>query len=190
MEHEIAVTEDSRARPSVKYVIILAAGIGAILLFLLASAGADTGLFERKYRLLIQLNAGFVLFLMGMVGYLLWRLRRRLNAGVFGSRLALRLLLVFSLMAILPGALVYGVSVQFLSKSIESWFDVKVDRALEGGLNLGRTILDNLLEELRKKRGLPRLCWLTSPDHLWRRSIRSLTNQRCSKPRYSIRTAP
>ncbi|HET7061474.1 MAG TPA: ATP-binding protein [Nitrosospira sp.] len=134
-----------------KYVIILAAGLGAILLFLLASAGADTDLFERKYRLLIRLNAGFVLFLMGVVGYLLWRLRRRLSAGVFGSRLALRLLLVFSLMAILPGVLVYGVSVQFLSKSIESWFDVKVDRALEGGLDLGRTILDNRLEELRKK---------------------------------------
>ncbi|MDN5836220.1 MAG: ATP-binding protein, partial [Nitrosospira sp.] len=88
---------------------------------------------------------------MAVVGYLLWRLRRRLNAGVFGSRLALRLLLIFSLMAVLPGALVYGVSVQFLGKSIESWFDVKVDRALEGGLNLGRTILDNLLEELRNK---------------------------------------
>jgi len=135
----------------VKYVIIIAAGLGAILLFLLASAGADTGLFERKYRLLIRLNVGFVLALMAVVGYLLWRLRRRLNAGVFGSRLALRLLLILSLMAILPGALVYGVSVQFLSKSIESWFDVKVDRALEGGLDLGRTILDNLLGELRSK---------------------------------------
>jgi nitrogen fixation/metabolism regulation signal transduction histidine kinase len=135
----------------VKYVIIIAASLGAILLFLLASAGADTGLFERKYRLLIRLNVGFVLALMAVVGYLLWRLRRRLNAGVFGSRLALRLLLIFSLMAILPGALVYGVSVQFLSKSIESWFDVKVDRALEGGLDLGRTILDNLLDELRSK---------------------------------------
>jgi nitrogen fixation/metabolism regulation signal transduction histidine kinase len=135
----------------VKYVIIIAAGLGAILLFLLASAGADTGLFERKYRLLIRLNVGFVLALMAVVGYLLWRLRLRLNAGVFGSRLALRLLLIFSLMAILPGALVYGVSVQFLSKSIESWFDVKVDRALEGGLDLGRTILDNLLGELRSK---------------------------------------
>ena len=134
-----------------KYVIIIAASLGAILLFLLASAGADTGLFERKYRLLIRLNVGFVLALMAVVGYLLWRLRRRLNAGVFGSRLALRLLLIFSLMAILPGALVYGVSVQFLSKSIESWFDVKVDRALEGGLDLGRTILDNLLDELRSK---------------------------------------
>jgi len=151
MEHKIAIAKTSRQYPPVKYVIILAAGFGAILLFLLASAGADTGLFERKYRLLIRLNAGFVLLLMGVVGYLLWRLRRRLNAGVFGSRLALRLLLVFSLMAVLPGALVYGVSVQFISKSIESWFDVKVDRALEGGLDLGRTILDNLLEELRNK---------------------------------------
>lgn len=123
------------------------------MLFLLASAGADTDLFERKYRLLIRLNVGFVLFLMGVVGYLLWRLRRRLNAGVFGSRLALRLLLIFSLMAVLPGALVYAVSVQFLGKSIESWFDVKVDRALEGGLNLGRKILDNRLEELRYMAG-------------------------------------
>ena len=134
-----------------KYVIIIGAGLGAVMLFLLATAGADTGLFERKYRLLIRINVGFVLFLMTVVGYLLWRLRRRLKAGVFGSRLALRLLLIFSLMAVLPGALVYGVSVQFLGKSIESWFDVKVDRALEGGLNLGRTILNNLLEELHNK---------------------------------------
>lgn len=134
-----------------KYVVIIGIGLGLVMLFLLATAGADTGLFERKYRLLIRLNVGFVVFLMGVVGYLLWRLRRRLKAGVFGSRLAVRLLLLFSLMAILPGALVYGVSVQFLGKSIESWFDIEVDRALEGGLNLGRGMLDNLLDELQEK---------------------------------------
>src|SRR3954452_25567519 len=153
VEHEISVTQDSRARTLVKYIIILAAGVGAILLFLLASAGADTGLFERKYRLLIRLNAGFVLFLMAVGGYLLWRLRRRLNAGVFGSRLAVRLLLVFSLMAVLAGALVYSVWVQFLSKSTESWFDVTVDRALAGGLDLARTPLDTLRDELRTTSG-------------------------------------
>ena len=86
-----------------KYVIIIGAGLGAVMLFLLATAGADTGLFERKYRLLIRVNVGFVLFFMAVVGYLLWRLKRRLKAGLFGSRLALRLLLIFSLMAILPG---------------------------------------------------------------------------------------
>tara|TARA_R110002073_G_scaffold331970_2_gene517280 strand:+ start:961 stop:3126 length:2166 start_codon:yes stop_codon:yes gene_type:complete len=132
-------------------VLIIGAGLGAVMLFLLATAGANTEFLERRYRLLIGLNIIFVLILMVVVGYLLWRLRRRLKSGVFGSRLALRLLLIFSLMAILPGVLVYAVSVQFLEKSIESWFDVKVDRALEGGLNLGHTILDNLLEELQKK---------------------------------------
>lgn len=134
-----------------KYIIIIGAVlISAVMLFLLAIAGDDTDFFERKYQLLIQLNIGFVLFLMTVVGYLIWRLRRRLKKRVLGSRLALRLLLIFSLMAVLPGVLVYSASVQFLSKSIESWFDVKVDQALEGGLNLGRIALDNLLEELRK----------------------------------------
>ena len=134
-----------------KYVLIIAAGIGAVMLFLLATAGANTEFFERRYRLLLGINIVFVAFLMIIVGYLLWRFRRRLKSGVFGSRLALRLMLVFSLMAILPGALVYAVSVQFLEKSIESWFDVKVDRALEGGISLGQTMLENLLSELQKK---------------------------------------
>ncbi|MBP6354254.1 MAG: HAMP domain-containing protein [Nitrosomonas sp.] len=134
-----------------KYVLIIGAGLGAVMLFLLATAGANTDFFERKYRLLLGINIAFVLFLMVIVGFLLWRFRRRLKSGVFGSRLALRLMLIFSLMAILPGALVYAVSVQFLEKSIESWFDVKVDRALEGGLSLGQTMLENLLGELEKK---------------------------------------
>jgi nitrogen fixation/metabolism regulation signal transduction histidine kinase len=55
------------------------------------------------------------------------------------------------MIAVLPGLLVYVVSVQFLSKSIESWFDVRVEKALEGGLNLGRSALENELHELGKK---------------------------------------
>ncbi|MEP7247823.1 MAG: ATP-binding protein [Gammaproteobacteria bacterium] len=85
------------------------------------------------------------------MGYQLLRLRRNLKAGRFGSRLAVRLVLLFALVAVLPGVLVYAVSVQFLGKSIESWFDVRVDRALEGGLNLGRSSLDYLLKETGNK---------------------------------------
>jgi nitrogen fixation/metabolism regulation signal transduction histidine kinase len=70
---------------------------------------------------------------------------------VFGSRLKSRLLLMLSLMAVLPGALVYGVSMQFAVKSIDSWFDVRVDAALEGGLNLGRSVLESLQAELLAK---------------------------------------
>jgi len=57
----------------------------------------------------------------------------------------------FSLIAILPGLLVYAVSVQFLGKSIESWFDIRVEQALEGGLNLGRNSLEAGVKELGKK---------------------------------------
>ena len=54
-------------------------------------------------------------------------------------------------MALVPGALVYTVSVQFLTRSIESWFDVRVDTALEKGLDLARNLLDSRLAELRSK---------------------------------------
>jgi PAS domain S-box-containing protein len=52
---------------------------------------------------------------------------------------------------VLPGVLIYIVSTQFLSRSIESWFDVRVDRALESGLTLGRAVLDNLKDDVSAK---------------------------------------
>ena len=135
----------------VRWLLIAGAGLGAVSLFLLATATANTRLFAGSYDVLLVLNTVMVGLLMALVGYQLWRLRRKLRKGVFGSRLALRLVLLFALVAVLPGALVYAVSVQFLGKSIESWFDVRVDRALEGGLNLGRSSLDYLLKETSNK---------------------------------------
>ncbi len=120
-----------------RWLLLVLACLAAITMFLLATASANTALFARRYDLLLVLNGALVVLLMLLVGYQLWRLSRNLKAGVFGSRLAVRLVLLFALVAVLPGALVYAVSVQFLGKSIESWFDVRVDRALEGGLNLG-----------------------------------------------------
>jgi nitrogen fixation/metabolism regulation signal transduction histidine kinase len=102
---------------------------------------------------LLFFGVALVLGLMVLVGYQLLALRRRVAAGLFGSQLTLRLVLLFALVAVLPGALVYGVSVQFLNKSIESWFDVRVDKALEGGLSLGRTTLENMLKDLTIKAG-------------------------------------
>ena len=137
----------------IRWLLLVFACLGAISLFLLATASANTELFARRYDLLLVLNGALVVLLMLLVGVQLFRLWRNLKAGVFGSRLALRLVLLFALVAVLPGALVYAVSVQFLGKSIESWFDVRVDRALEGGLNLGRGALDFLLRETTNKAG-------------------------------------
>ena len=136
-----------------RWLLVTLVGLGAILLFLLATATANTDLFAGRYDLLLIGNGVLVALLMLLVGYQLLRLVRSLRRGVFGSRLALRLVLLFALVAVLPGALVYAVSVQFLGKSIESWFDVRVDRALDGGLNLGRNALDYLQREAGNKAG-------------------------------------
>ena len=131
----------------VRYSLVLCAGLGVIMLFLLASASENSELFAQHYNALLIVSGSIVAAITALVGYQLWRLLRNWRRGVFGTRLMLRLVLFFSLIAVLPGALVYGVSVQFLGRSIESWFDVRIDRALEGALTLGRGALDDLLAE-------------------------------------------
>ena len=134
-----------------QYILILCVSLGGVLLYLLSKASANSTAFSENYTLLLALSGALVVCLAGLVGYQLWILRRKLKAKIFGAKLTLRLVMLFALMAVLPGMLVYGVSVQFLTKSIESWFDVRVDNALEGGLSLGRSALDNLLRDLTKK---------------------------------------
>jgi len=141
----------SRSPAWVRHLLVLCVGLGAVALFLLATASANTALFASHYPLLLALNGGIAFVLTVLVGYQLFMLRRKLRSRVFGSKLTLRLVLLFTLMAVLPGALVYGVSVQFLAKSIESWFEVRLDKALEGGLNLGRNALDTMLKDLGTK---------------------------------------
>src|SRR5574343_71922 len=126
--------------------------IAGILWFLmLVSTGADTVIFSRNYPLLIGLNIVLALGMLALVGLQLRSLWRDYQAQVFGARLKLRLMLMFGVIAVLPGALVYGVSVQFVTRSIESWFDVRVEKALESGLHLGRSALESMLADLSDK---------------------------------------
>ncbi len=134
-----------------KYLIFVSGAIGITLLYLLTSASANTALFSHHYSSLLILTGVLALGLCALVGYQLWQLKIKLREQVFGAKLMLRLTIFFSLTAILPGLLVYAVSVQFLGKSIESWFDIRVEQALQGGLNLGRNSLENGLKEQTNK---------------------------------------
>ncbi|MGB7501623.1 MAG: PAS domain-containing sensor histidine kinase, partial [Azonexus sp.] len=130
----------------------IAATLGAILWFLLLmSTAADTAIFTRHYPLLIGLNVILALAMVSLVSWQLRSLWRDYRAQIFGARLKLRLMMMFGIVAVLPGALVYGVSVQFVTRSIESWFDVRVEKALESGLHLGHSALDSLLADLTAK---------------------------------------
>jgi len=143
-------TQNWLSRP-MRYALIICVGLGAVALYLLSTAPANTASFAQHYPTLLAVNGALVLALALLVAYQLARLGRRLRRQEFGSRLALRFVLLLAMMSLLPGALVYAVSVKFLARSIESWFEVRVDKALEGGLNLGRGALENQLKELTQK---------------------------------------
>ncbi|MEP7083373.1 MAG: HAMP domain-containing protein, partial [Betaproteobacteria bacterium] len=134
-----------------RYLLLGFGSLGCVLLFLLATASANDEHFAQQLNLLVVLIALIVVVLLLLVGREFWRLLRNWRKGVFGAKLALRIVGLFALIAVLPGALLYGVSVTFLGNSIESWFNVKVDRALDGGIQLGRNALDYLQQDLEKK---------------------------------------
>jgi len=136
---------------TLRYSLIVVSALGCILLFLLASATSNTPLFERHYPVLFGLNITIAVAMVLLIALLVARLRKRYRSGVFGTKLMARLALSFALMGVVPGVLIYLVSVQFLSRSIESWFDVRVDKALESGLSLGRASLDSLLSDVNAK---------------------------------------
>jgi nitrogen fixation/metabolism regulation signal transduction histidine kinase len=131
--------------------IFLCVITGAALVYLMSVASSNNQLFAQNYQLLLYLGGGLALGLMGLITYQLVVLRRKLRERVFGSKLTLRLMVVFALMALIPGGLVYAISFQFLQRSIESWFDVRVDESLNRGIKLARNAMENSLRELEKK---------------------------------------
>jgi len=125
--------------------------IGLVLLLLLTLATNNRELYEQNYARLFVLNVVVAGLLVGVILWMVIRLALRLRRGKFGSRLLVKLAAIFALVGFVPGLLIYVVSYQFVSRSIESWFDVKVEGALTAGLSLGRTALDTLANDLANK---------------------------------------
>jgi nitrogen fixation/metabolism regulation signal transduction histidine kinase len=130
---------------------LAALGAGLVLAFLLGVATNNPALYERHYVWLFWVNvalAGTLVLVIVVAGVrMLWRVSR----GRFGSRLLLKLAAIFALVGVVPGLLIYTVSYQFVSRSIESWFDVKVEGALDAGLALGRGTIDTVVSDLATK---------------------------------------
>ena len=131
-----------------RYVLIAIGALALILLFLLAFAAENSGFLGTYYLSLLSMNAALTGALLIFVVVALARLYVRYRSGKFGSRLMARLVLMFAAIGVLPGLIIFLVSLQFVSGSIDSWFNVKIESALESGLNLGHAALDQAQAEL------------------------------------------
>ena len=135
-----------------RYLIAIAGLVGALLLFLLSKASSSSEFISgNSYTFVLILSGVFILSLIAIIANQIKKLFRNIKKDVIGSRLSMRLVISFTLMAVIPGLIVYLVSVNFLTRSIESWFNVKVESALDGGLKLGQKALDIMLTDLELK---------------------------------------
>ena len=142
----------SASRKSTRWALGVAGAVmcalGLILLFLLMQATNNRELYVRHYAWLFGLN---VLVAAALLVVLLWmgvRLAVRWRQRKFGSRLLFKLAAIFALVGVVPGLLIYVVSYQFVSRSIESWFDVKVEGALSAGVNLASVTLETIANDM------------------------------------------
>ena len=135
-----------------KKIIPVAIGlIGAfalLLLVLLAIASSNTEFFDNYFIWLYAANVVIGVCLTLVILVLTVVIAVRWHRGHFGTRLIAKLAMIFALVGIVPGLILYGVSLQFVSRSIETWFDVQVESALNSGLELGRVTLRVAEEEI------------------------------------------
>jgi nitrogen fixation/metabolism regulation signal transduction histidine kinase len=133
---------------TLRYALITALGITGVFLFLLAAGTGNTQLFDKYYNTLLAVNLVLCVALFTVVFALVWRLVRRRLQNRFGAKITGRFAMAFALTGLVPGIVIYIVSALFLTRSIESWFNTRVDSALESGLKLAQATLDAQLADI------------------------------------------
>ena len=145
------------------FVILVVASLGGSM----AALGSESGSSGVVYLALINFN---LLLIAGLLIYAVRRFvlmfldRRR---GLVGARLHVRLLGIFSALAVLPALLVAGFSVFFLNLAIESWFSNRVTSALDGSIEVAQAYFEeNGNRLLSEARSLARDPSLNDPSFL------------------------
>lgn len=117
-------------------------------LILMSAAIQNSGKFGAMYSVLLILNSAGLLTFITLIAINLRRLIQQLRGREAGAKLTLRMLFIFVTLSVFPVLVVYGFSLDFLRRGIDSWFDVEIDRALNDSLELSRAALGLKMREL------------------------------------------
>ncbi len=120
-------------------------------LFMMSQATQGSARFGQRYSVLLVINAVGLAGLVILIALQVRRLVRDLRLRRAGAQLTLRMLVLFAGLALTPVIIVYGFSLDFLRRGIDSWFDVRIADAMEDALKLSRNALDQRMQGLLKQ---------------------------------------
>ena len=131
--------------------VALLSGLLLIALLMMNAAMQNSDLFGNLYSLLLLVNLVGIVLLLILIGTNIYRLALQYRQQTLGSRLTLRLFVITVVLAVVPVVIVFFFSLQAINRGIDSWFDVKVEKALDDALLLGRTSLDAIKQDMVSK---------------------------------------
>lgn len=135
----------------IKRLLVAMIILGGVLLVALALATRSSINFENQYQILLALNVGTIVVMTVLVIVLGIWLRKRFHKHVFGTRLMTRFALSFALLGVIPSILLFLISTTFVSRTIDTWFNLKLDAALEAGISFGRERLTYTHEQTKEQ---------------------------------------
>lgn len=111
-------------------------------LHLMATAVQNSSELNRLYIPLLLFSIFGLIVLVVMITMQFVRLVRQYRRKKMGSRLTVRMVLLFVLLSLTPLSVVYYYSLDFLLQGIDSWFDIEIDQTMDDALELSQASLD------------------------------------------------
>ena len=116
-------------------------------LYLLADATRSETSFEQLHYWLFPFNVLLLAIFLILIVVNIARLGTQVVRRLPGSRLTLRLLLMFVLLAIVPVGIVYTFSMWLIQEGVDSWFDADVEKALQDSV-INTLVAENITGDL------------------------------------------
>lgn len=159
----------SGAKPIVALFLLLLTSLG-----LLSDAMHSSTSLGRLYTLLLVINVCAVILLVGLIIKNLHGLIQALRRRITGAKLTARLVLLFAMLTFVPVSIVFYFSLDFLKRGIDSWYDVRVEAALNDALELSKASLGLRTRELLRQTESASNVLSLIPDELTPLSINDL----------------
>ena len=159
----------SGAKPIIAVVILL-----LISLTMLSNAIHESANLERLYTTLLVVNVLAIIMLVGLIVKNVAALVSGVKKNITGAKLTARLVILFVVMSFIPVSIVYYFSLDFLTQGIESWFHVRVEKALNDSLELSQASLTIRKRELLRQTKQASIDFASIPDELTALSINDI----------------
>ncbi len=121
---------------------VIGVGLAIVGLFLLSQTARNSAEFDRLHIAILLINVAAVVVLFALMVGNLAKLLRDYRNHVPGSKLKARLVGMFVGLAVLPLLVVFYFSMQFINRSIDTWFNVEVEAGFDDAIELSREALE------------------------------------------------